>query len=381
METIYLDNAATSFPKPPAVCAAIDGVLRTAAANPGRGGHRMAVEAARVVAQARQWLATLINAPEPRQVVFTLNGTEALNLALRGLLRPGDHVITSRMEHNSVARPLRRLERDGVEVTRVAADGQGRVDPADIAAAFRPNTRLVALTHASNVCGTVLPITEVGRHCCERNVRFLVDAAQTAGIFPIDVQEQEIDLLAMPGHKGLLGPTGTGALYLAPGLVLEPLRYGGTGSQSESEEQPDLLPDRYESGTVNTVGIAGLGAGVQFILETGVETICAREQGLVARLLQGLAAIEGVRLYGPPPGEHRAAVVSFNIGQWDPNDAAAVLDESFGIACRPGLHCAPLAHETLGTLPNGTIRFSPGYFTPDEEIDTALAAVRRLAEG
>jgi cysteine desulfurase family protein len=341
----------------------------------------MAVAAASAVAQTRLLVARFFNAPSPERVAFTLNTTDALNLALKGTLKPGDHVITTSMEHNSVVRPLRKLEKGGVGVTVVGASPEGLVSLADLAAAFTSATRLVAITHASNVTGTLQPITEIGRLCRERGVRLLVDAAQTAGVFPIDVREMGIDLLAFPGHKGLLGPPGTGGLIVGAGISLETLREGGTGSQSESEQQPESIPDRLESGTLNTLGIAGLGAGLRFIEETGRERIREHEQALVQRLLRGLAALPGITLYGPPPGAERASVVSFNLADWEPQDAAAVLDASFDLQCRAGLHCAPLAHRTIGTFPAGTVRFSPGFFNTEADIDAALEAVMELAAG
>jgi cysteine desulfurase/selenocysteine lyase len=378
---MYMDNAATSFPKPEAVYQAMDRFMRDAGANPGRSAHRLAVAAAAVVAQARLLVARFFNAASPEQVVFTLNTTDALNLALKGVLKPGDHVVTTSMEHNSVIRPLRKLEAGGVLVTVVSASREGSVSVDDLAAAFTPATRMVVATHASNVTGTLQPIAAIGRLCREHDVLLLVDAAQTAGVFPIDVQALGIDLLAFPGHKAMLGPTGTGGLVVGAGILLDSLREGGTGSESESERQPEMLPDRLEAGTVNSVGIAGLGAAVRFIEEAGRERIRAHEQALAQRLLHGLATVPGSRLYGPPPGSERASVVSFNLEGWEPQDAAAALDSAFDIQCRAGLHCAPLAHRTLGTFPSGTLRFSPGFFNTEAEIDTALSAVQQLGVG
>ena len=375
---MYFDNAATSFPKPECVYQALDQFARTSAANPGRSGHRMAVAADRAIAAARQRLATLLNAPDPRRIVWTSNCTGALNQALKGLVRSGDHLVTTQLEHNSVARPLRVLERRGAEVTRVPCP-EGRFDPALFVAALRPDTRLAVLTHASNVTGEVLPIGEIAVECRRLGVRVLVDAAQTAGVFPLDVRALGVDLLAMPGHKSLFGPPGTGALYVAEGVELEPLTEGGTGSQSEFDEQPDRLPDRFEAGTLNSVGIAGLGAAVEWLLATGTETIRAHEEVLLARLWHGLREIPGVTLYGPPPGPQRAAVLSFNLDGWEPTDLAGVLDQSFDVQCRPGLHCAPWAHRSLGTFPSGTIRLSPGYFNTEGEVEEVVSAVRASA--
>lgn len=375
---MYLDNAATSFPKPECVYQTLDAFMRTSAANPGRSGHRMAVAADLAIASARRRLARLLGVPDPRRIIWTSNCTGALNLALKGFLRPGDHVVTTQLEHNSVARPLHALEGQGVAVTRVPCP-EGRFDLATFLSEIRPATRLVAVTHASNVTGAVLPIADLAAECRKRGVRILVDAAQTAGVLPIDVRAWDLDLVAMPGHKSLFGPPGTGALYIREGLELNPLLEGGTGSQSERDEQPEALPDRFEAGTLNSAGIAALGVAVEWILDIGTEQIRAREEALVAQLWHGLAEIEGVTFYGPPPGPDRVSVVSFNLPGWEPTDVAAVLDESFNLQCRPGLHCSPWAHRSLGTFPSGTVRLSPGYFNTPQEIEAAIDAVRQLA--
>ncbi|HHS97409.1 MAG TPA: aminotransferase class V-fold PLP-dependent enzyme [Chloroflexi bacterium] len=381
---IYFDNAATSWPKPPGVMEAMARFLNEIGANPGRSGHRMAVEAGRVVYEAREVIAELFNAPDPLRVVFGLNGTEALNLVLRGYLRPGDHVVTSSMEHNAVMRPLRALERQGVEVTVVPCAPDGTLDPGDVLAAIRPNTALVVLNHASNVVGTILPIHEVGAAVgtAGRSPLLVVDAAQTAGAVPIDVQADGIDLLAFTGHKSLYGPMGTGGLVIGERVDLdrlEPLKRGGTGSRSEHEEQPDFLPDKYESGTANAVGLAGLAAGVRWVLERGVETVRAHEEALTRRLVDGLRAIPGVTVYGTLDPARQTATVSFNIAGMEPSEVGLRLDEEFGVLCRVGLHCAPAAHKTIGTFPTGTVRFSLGVFNTAEEVDRALRAVEHLA--
>jgi cysteine desulfurase family protein len=376
---IYFDNAATSFPKPEIVYQTMDRFLRESGANPGRSSHRLAVAAASTVAQTRRLVARYFNAAAPEQVVFTLNTTDALNLALKGVLKPGDHVVTTSMEHNSVARPLRKLEQSGVSVTFVAASPEGLVDVEDLASAFTPATTLLAMTHASNVTGTLQPVAEAGQLCRDRGALLLVDAAQTAGAFPIDVQALRIDLLAFPGHKGLLGPPGTGGLVVGESIRLDTLREGGTGTTSESDWQPEEMPERLEAGTVNTVGLAGLGAALRFLEETGLDAIRAHEQSLIQRLLHELAAIPRAILYGPPPGVERASVVSFNLGGWESQDVAAVMDASFDIQCRPGLHCAPLAHRPLGTFPAGTVRLSPGFFNNEAEVDAVLEAIRQVA--
>ncbi|MBO9371246.1 MAG: aminotransferase class V-fold PLP-dependent enzyme [Chloroflexi bacterium] len=382
---IYLDNAATSWPKPPQVLAAMAHFLTEVGANPGRSGHRLSVEAGRIVYAAREAVAELFHAPDPLQVVFGLNATEGLNLALRGLLRPGDHVVTSSMEHNSVMRPLRALEREGVPVTVVPCSPEGFLDPQAVLSALRPETRLVVLNHASNVTGTLLPVAEVGRALHRMGGPLLVvDAAQSGGAVPIDMQANGIDLLAFTGHKSLYGPTGTGGLIIGDRVPLEefrPLIRGGTGSRSEREEQPDFLPDMCESGTPNAVGLAGLEAGVRWVLERGVEAIRAHEVELTRRLLDGLREIPGVTVYGPDDARLRTAVVSFNIAGMEPSEVGMRLDEEYGIMCRVGLHCAPAAHRTIGTFPAGTVRFALGAFTTREEVDAALWAVARLARG
>jgi len=377
---IYLDNAATSWPKPEGVIAAMEKYLREYGANPGRGGHRLSLAAGRVVMETRELLAQLINAEDPAQIIFTANATMALNQAIKGCLSPGDHVITSSMEHNSVVRPLKALEEWGGETTKLACNADGSFPLEELEGNIKENTRLIILTHASNVTGTIMPVAEVGRIARRHKLLFLVDAAQSLGILPVDVQEMGIDLLAFPGHKGLFGPPGTGGLYIRPGLHLRPLLEGGTGSQSGSLLQPETLPDRYESGTLNAVGIAGLGAGVKFVLAEGIGRIREHEQRLVGRLLRGLDTIPGIVVYGVRDSARQAPVVSFTIRNYDPGEVAVILDQVFGIACRAGLHCAPDAHRTLGTLAGGgTVRLSPGYFNTDEDIDLVLAAIGEIA--
>jgi cysteine desulfurase/selenocysteine lyase len=379
---IYFDNAATSWPKPPGVAEAMVRFLEAVGANPGRAAHRLAVESGRILYDAREAVADLFHAPDPLRVVFTKNVTEALNLALRGLLRPGDHVVTSSMEHNSVMRPLRALERDGVQVTVVTCSPQGVLAPADVAAAIRPATRLVVLNHASNVVGTLLPVAEVGAICRQRGVLLLVDAAQTAGAYPIDVEAARVDLLAFTGHKSMGGPMGTGGLIIGERVEerqLEPLVRGGTGSRSEYEVQPDFLPDMCESGTPNVVGLAGLEAGVRWVLEQGVETIRAHEVTLARALIEGLLVIPGVTVYGTLDAERQTATVSFNIIGMEPSEVGLRLDDEHEIMCRVGLHCAPAAHRTMDTFPDGTVRFGLGAFNTMAEVEAALAAVEALA--
>ncbi len=378
---IYFDNAATSWPKPDGVAAAMVACLCGQGANPGRSGHRLSLAAGRVVYEARERVARLFGVGDPLSVAFTKNATEATNLALLGLLAPGDHVITSVMEHNSVLRPLRFLEGQGVMVTRVPCAADGSLDPDDVARAFNRKTKLVVLGHASNVVGTLCPIEEVGKLAAERGVLFCVDAAQTAGLCPIEVRALHIDLLAFTGHKSLLGPQGTGGLCIGERARdrLRPLLYGGTGSASDSDVHPDFLPDRFEAGTLNVVGLAGLAAGLAFLEHQGLTSIRERERGLTRRLLEGLAAIPGVRVFGAREAERRTAIVSWNLAGRNCSEVASALEERAQICCRPGLHCAPLAHRQLGTFPEGSVRFSLGLFNTDAEIDTVLDAVREIA--
>jgi len=377
---IYLDNAATSWPKPPAVVQAVCRALEAAGGNPGRTNHRLSFGAAEMIQECRENLARLFHIANPLRICFTANATEALNLALKGLLSPGDHVICSSMEHNSVWRPLVRLQESGVEVSIAASGPGGTVSAAAVAAQVRPNTRLIAIIHASNVSGAITPVAEIGDLAHERGILLLLDAAQTAGAIPIEVGTMHVDLLAFPGHKSLLGPQGTGGLFVSEAVQLMPLKEGGTGSDSSNQHQPDILPDRFESGTLNTPGIAGLNQAALYLLDRGVEEVRRYEAELTQRLVIGLAETSNVTVYGPPPGETRAAVVSFNIGAVDSVRTADELERRWGIASRSGLHCAPLAHRTLGTCKTGAVRFSPGPFTTTEEIDIALRAVRELSE-
>ncbi|MCI0497680.1 MAG: aminotransferase class V-fold PLP-dependent enzyme [Thermoplasmata archaeon] len=378
---IYLDNAATSWPKPEAVLEAMTAFMRDIGANPGRSGHRLSVEAGRTVLDAREAVAELLSIRDPMRVVFGLNATDALNLAIRGTLRPGDHVVTGSMEHNSVMRPLRDLEAEGVELTVVQASPEGFMDPVDVSEAMRPGTRLVAMIHASNVVGSLLSIRDIGAIARDAGALFLVDAAQTAGCCPIDVGRDNVDLLAFTGHKGLLGPQGTGGLAFGPDVDVSrvrPLRSGGTGSRSEHEVQPDFLPDRYESGTMNGVGLAGLAAGVRYVLERGVDDIRGHEVGLVRRFIDGVRGIEGIDLYGGGDARRQTATLSINLRGEAPSDVGLALDEDHDILCRVGLHCAPAAHRTIGTFPDGTVRLSFGAFNSRGAVDAALDALRGM---
>jgi cysteine desulfurase family protein len=339
----------------------------------------MAVAAKEVVEETRMLVARLINA-EIDRVIFTLNCTDALNLGLKGMLKPGDHVITSRIEHNSVVRPLRKLEQQGVKVKWLSPrPGDRFVSPQDVEKAISRETKLVVMTHASNVTGAIQPIEEYGEIARRHNIIFMVDAAQTAGNHPIDAQANHIDLLAFSGHKGLFGPPGTGALYIGERANLDSMREGGTGSHSESEEQPQALPYKFESGTVNSVGLAGLGAGLKFIFNEGMAKIMAHEKSLTEQLLDGLSHIPRVTVYGVRAYARQAPIVSFNLEGCEPGEVGTILDQAFDIEVRTGLHCAPAAHKTLGTYPLGTIRLSPGYFNTAEEIELTLEALEKIA--
>ncbi|MBI5971276.1 MAG: aminotransferase class V-fold PLP-dependent enzyme [Deltaproteobacteria bacterium] len=372
---IYLDNAATSHPKPQAVYKKVDLVLRKIGGNPGRASHRMAMEAGRVVFNAREAVARLINSPDSSRVAFTKNATEAINIGLKGVLRPKDHVISTVAEHNSVVKTLAALKDAGVEVTKIALDDQGFARLKDIKAAVKKNTRAVAMTHASNVYGGLQPVEEMSRFCRSRGITFILDAAQTAGASPIDVKKWGLDVLAATGHKSCLGPQGTGFIYVRPGIELPPLLNGGTGDFDTILE----MPERLEAGTLNAPGIAGLGAGVEFVLKEGVAKIRAHELGLVAALLKGLAGIKGVKIIGTQDPLKRVSLVAFTMEGITPAEAGTRLDERYSIMVRTGVLCAPEAHRRAGTHPLGAIRVSPGYFTTHKHIERFLKAMREIA--
>jgi len=378
---IYLDNAATTHKKPPQVANAVYNYLKNISASPGRSAHKLAIEAGRIVVDAREALAQLFNIKDPARIVFTHNATYAINIALFGLLRRGDHIVTTSLEHNAVMRPLNLLKKKlDLDVTVVGADADGTLPPHRILNAVRPNTRLVVVNHASNVVGTVIDLSELGQQLRSRGVVLLVDAAQTAGAVPIDVERDAIALLAFTGHKALFGPPGTGGLYVAPWVQLQPAICGGTGSRSEHEQQPDFLPDMLEAGTPNTAGIAGLNAGVRFILEDGLERIRSYEKELTGRLLEGLARIDAVTVYGPREPSRQTAVVSVNVDGKTPSEVGALLDERYDIAVRVGLHCAPSAHRTITTFPNGTVRISLSYLNQKDEVDAVVDALAEIAK-
>jgi cysteine desulfurase family protein len=376
---IYFDNAATSWPKPPSVREAVDLYFGPAGGNPGRSGHRMSVAAARVVEDARDLLGELFNVDDPGRIVFTKNATEALNIAITGMLRPGDHAVTTSIEHNSVMRPLRHLESEGMELTVVPCAADGTLDPDAVRRALRPNTRLLVTVHGCNVMGTILPLAELADIAGQRDVPYLVDASQTAGAMPIDVEELGLDLMAFTGHKSLLGPTGTGGLCMGTATRPRPLMRGGTGSRSDLEFQPDFLPDLYESGTLNVAGLAGLAAGVRYLLDRGVAEVAAHERELVARFLEGAGEIPGVTVHGPDDLDQRCGVLSFNIEGVTSSEVGTLLDRDYAILSRVGLHCAPGAHRTIGTFPTGSVRFGFGPSNTAAEVDSALGALTEIA--
>ncbi len=375
---IYLDNAATTYPKPECVYEAIMDCMKNYCANPGRAGHRLAMKAAREIYDTRENIAKLFNVDNPMNIVFTNNATDSLNLAIKGLVKSGDHIITTSMEHNSVIRPIKALEKNNVENTVVQCDKDGFLNIEDLKSAIKPNTKLIVTTHASNVCGTLIDIKSVGEVAKENNILYLVDASQTAGVYDIDTKKINVDMIAAPGHKCLLGPQGTGILYIREGLELNILKEGGTGSKSEDLFQPNILPDKYESGTHNTPGIVGLNQGVKFILEEGIENIRKHEEDLCEYMLNRLEEVPNIVIYGPKDSKKRAAVISINIGNMDSGEITFLLDSEYDIATRSGIHCAPLAHKTLGTLEQGAVRFSLGYFNTKQDIDTAIEALKQI---
>ncbi len=373
---IYLDNAATSHPKPESVYQATFDALR-GGGNAGRGAHRASLSADRLIFSAREALAAFFGIADSSRLIFTPNATTAINTALFGLLKPGERVVTSCMEHNAVSRPLRRLADLGVEVVKVGADQSGRVDQQRLRhACLESPTRMLVLNHCSNVNGQLQDIEGLGGFCRERNILFLLDGSQSAGSFPLDIEAEKIDLYAAPGHKNLLGPAGTGLLYVRPGLQVEPLTYGGTGANSHSDQQPEMMPERFESGTQNMVGIAGWLAAVEYLQKQNPAELRIGLERHLRQIICGLQEIEGVRVYAADSLAHQGDAVSFTVEHIDPAQIGFRLDQDFGICVRVGLHCAPEAHRTLGTYPQGTVRVSPGIFTTDDEIQKLLSAVQ-----
>lgn len=376
---IYLDNAATTYPKPDKVYNAVMDCMKNYCANPGRAGHKLAMKAAREIYDARENIAKLFNIDNPMNIVFTNNATDSLNLAIKGVVKNGDHIITTSMEHNSVIRPIKSLEKYGIENTIVKCDKDGFLNVEDLEKAIKPNTKLIVTTHASNVCGTIIDIKAVGEVAKDNNILYLVDASQTAGVYEIDVTKINVDMIAAPGHKCLLGPQGTGILYIRDGLNINILKEGGTGSKSEDLFQPELLPDKYESGTHNTPGIVGLNEGIKFIFEEGIENIRAHEEKLCKYMIEKLENVPNITIYGPKDSKKRAAVISINIDNIDSGEITFLLDSEYDIATRSGIHCSPLAHKTLGTLEQGAVRFSLGYFSTKEDIDKAVKALQEIS--
>lgn len=380
---IYFDNAASSWPKPPGVGEAMKQAVEEYGANPGRGGHQLSLTASRVVFRTRALLAKLFSVKDPSNLIFFQNATGALNQAIKGFAwREGDHVISTTYEHNSVRRPLEYIAREyGVQVTYIEPNHNGQLDLQGLEQMMSSKTKLIVATHVSNLTGSILPIGEIGAIARKKGVAFLVDASQSAGAIPINVEAMHIDLLAFPGHKGLYGPQGTGALYIAPSLQLTPLLHGGTGSQSEEIDQPSVRPDRYESGTVNTPGIAGLKVGLEFIHEIGIEKIWEHEQELTRYALQALQQLKGIQIYGPDLDVPRAPVIPLNMTGVDAQELAYILDQHYGIATRAGMHCTPLGHQSIQTLETGAVRISFGYFNQTSEIDQFVQALQEIRVG
>ena len=375
---IYLDNAATTLHKPPQVAEAVKEAILTAG-NAARGAHGASMQASRTVFETRQKLARLLGCPQADHVVFTANSTMALNIAIQGILSPEDHAISTDLEHNSVLRPLYALQDQGMGLDFVRADRQGNIRYEDFAPLFRPNTRAVVCTHASNLTGNMLDIARIAEIAHAHGALLIVDASQTAGTVPIDMTALGVDVLCFTGHKGLMGPQGTGGLCIRPGVDIRPLLRGGSGVHSFDRHQPESYPTRLEAGTLNSHGIAGLDAAADYLLEVGVETIHQKEQALMRRFYEGVQHIDGVTVYGDFTSPRRAAIVALNIRDYDSAEIADVLSADYGIATRPGAHCAPRMHEALGTVQQGAVRFSFSVFNTEEEIDAAIAAVAELA--
>lgn len=376
---IYLDNAATTFPKPTSVYQNVMRAMKKYGANPGRGSHAMAIEGAKVIYETRELLAELFNLDDPLNVILTFNATDGLNLAIKGLLKSGDHVITTSMEHNSVLRPIMELEKIGVENTIVSCQKDGKVKSEDIENAIKSNTKLIVTTHVSNLTGTIQPIEQIGKICKKHNITYLVDAAQSAGVLDIDVKKYNIDFLAVPGHKGLLGPQGTGALLINSDIEMHQLKEGGTGSESSNLHQPNFYPDKFEAGTPNLPGIAGLNAGIKYIKSRGTKSIYSHEKNLLDLFINEMKKNPKIEIYGSDSIDDRCGVVPINIINIDSSEVAYLLDTKYNIAVRPGLHCAPLAHKTIGTDKIGAVRFSVGPFSKKAEIFAAVKALNEIS--
>lgn len=375
---IYLDNAATTYPKPNEVYENVMDAMKRYGANPGRGSHAMAIEGAKMIYDTREEIAELFNFDNPLNVIYTFNATDSLNLAIKGSLQPGDHVITTAMEHNSVLRPVFELQNNGITNTIVECNNDGTIELSNIEKAIKHNTKLIITTHVSNLTGTIMPIEEIGELCRYYGIPYLVDAAQSAGVLEIDMKKMNIDLLAFPGHKGLLGPQGTGGLLIRDGFKLKEIREGGTGSESSKLTQPDFYPDKFESGTLNLPGIAGLNAGVKYIKSKGTKSILSHENKLIELFINGIKNNDKIKIYGSKDISKRCGVIPLNIMGLDSSELAYILDSEYEIAVRPGLHCAPLAHKTIGTDKLGAVRFSVGPFNTKSDINAAVNALNEI---
>ena len=375
---IYMDNAATTLHKPDVVKAAVLAAFDTMG-NAGRGASEPALDASRVIYAAREKLAHFFNAESASRIVFTANSTESLNIAIKGLFCPGDHVITTVLEHNSVLRPLYECQEQGVEITILGCDEKGNISYEEMESAVKDNTKAVVCTHASNLTGNMIDLNKVGEITKRHGLLLVVDASQTAGVWPVDVQEQGVDVLCFTGHKGLLGPQGTGGMYVRTGVDIRPLLSGGSGIDTYNPHHPSQMPTALEAGTLNGHGIAGLGAAVTYLEETGLNVIREKEQSLMRRFYEGISAIPGIKVYGDFSTNDRAAIVSFNIGDYDSSEVSDELNVEYGIVTRPGAHCAPLMHKALGTVEQGAVRFSFSHYNTEEEVDTAVRAVEELA--
>ncbi len=376
---IYMDNAATTMRKPEAVIQAVASALGSMG-NAGRGAHGASLGASRTIYETRELLCRLFGGTNPRQVVFTSNSTESLNIALKGLIEPGDHVVTTMMEHNSVLRPLYELNEKGVELSIVKCDKKGVLDISDIEDAIGPKTKAIVCTNGSNLTGNYVDIEQIGKIAKKHGVLFIVDASQTAGVFPVDVQRMQIDVLCFTGHKSLLGPQGTGGMYVREGLSIRPLKSGGSGVQTYSKRHPSDMPTALEAGTLNGHGIAGLHAALEYLNVEGIDKIRAREQELMRRFYDGVKEIPGVKIYGDFSCKERCPIVALNIGDYDSSEVSDALLTEYDISTRPGAHCAPLMHEALDTVEQGAVRFSFSHYNTEEEVDTAVRAIRELAE-
>lgn len=376
---IYMDNAATTMHKPQAVIDAVVAAM-SSMGNAGRGANEASLSASRVIYDTREKLCRFFHGTSPRQIVFTNNSTESLNIAIKGLLDPGDHVITTMLEHNSVLRPLYEMEQKGVALTIIKSNEKGTFDIRDMEEAIRPETKMIICTNGSNLTGNHIDVKKVGELAHRHGLLFVVDASQTAGVFPIDVQDMQIDVLCFTGHKGMLGPQGIGGMYVREGLQIRPLKSGGSGVQTYSKTHPTEMPTALEAGTLNGHGIAGLGAAVSYLMETGIDHIRAREQELMWKFYEGVKDIPGITIYGDFSIKDRCAIVTLNIGDYDSSEVSDELLTEYSISTRPGGHCAPLMHEALGTVEQGAVRFSFSHYNTDEEVDIAIQAVRELAQ-